>query len=715
MLNPFEGMFFEKGTKRQGMEDLFGGGGGYFASGSAASYLGSSVGSYDGEKDGFLGMYGSGNGSNGSAGAATNGFKGTNAAGDASNVTTASRPTTERKISESRSSDHNKRETQPTTRPNFSSGGGGGDQNPTMTAPLDFGDRYSANRTRDRERRNDYNKRGPQQQQQSQQQQQQQLPPHVRNNNINNSGGGGGEPSRYNNNDRNTDRNDFERGGLNPRFQTQHQRDYPLPQPDTGSKDMAPRFKKIVFTQPPPPLTAANPGSTTFMPPNLSVPPPIMMSSKDVEVSLRPQQSTANMLFKPKTPSMLPKSAISRTTDGTSPLGENSLLGPSLPPMHQKIMQQKEANILIKQGSLDAKGRKEKKAAANRGPTREEVFTKVDAILNEYLTHQNVAEAVESWKENDWLPSKMVQTGVSHYFKLMLDKNEEEKKLACGFLDELVKDGAINKVHCFEAVNKIVSTSNLETPARSGLAEICAWSVDEKIYTLAELSDLFQGGQWHPVFLEILQQIQKRSGKDHLVEMFNGSSIRLMDQLPESDRSDEKLVQILENFELTFLMPLLSIRQDMVKQLAADPNPANFSKWIGENVDGSFHSQPGFILALFDVVFKHIVTQTTLPPNTDPASSPDKNQIESEKEMLSKYRSVLQPFVHENPALQLTGVYALQVFCHEKNFPKGLLLRAFVNCYEMDILDEHAFLQWKEDVNDTYPGKGKALFQVLKA
>ena len=73
---------------------------------------------------------------------------------------------------------------------------------------------------------------------------------------------------------------------------------------------------------------------------------------------------------------------------------------------------------------------------------------------------------------------------------------------------------------------------------------------------------------------------------------------------------------------------------------------------------------------------------------------------------------MLQPYVHENPALQLIGVYALQVFCNEKNFPKGMLLRAFVNCYEMDILDEHAFLQWKEDVNDTYPGKGKALFQV---
>ena len=53
-----------------------------------------------------------------------------------------------------------------------------------------------------------------------------------------------------------------------------------------------------------------------------------------------------------------------------------------------------------------------------------------------------------------------------------------------------------------------------------------------------------------------------------------------------------------------------------------------------------------------------------------------------------------------------------QVFCHEKGFPKGLLLRNFVNFYEFDILEERAFLQWKEDVNDAYPGKGKALFQV---
>ena len=53
-----------------------------------------------------------------------------------------------------------------------------------------------------------------------------------------------------------------------------------------------------------------------------------------------------------------------------------------------------------------------------------------------------------------------------------------------------------------------------------------------------------------------------------------------------------------------------------------------------------------------------------------------------------------------------------QVWAHSQGFPNGVLLRAFVNCYELDIIDEHAFLLWKEDVNDFYPGKGQALFQV---
>lgn len=43
----------------------------------------------------------------------------------------------------------------------------------------------------------------------------------------------------------------------------------------------------------------------------------------------------------------------------------------------------------------------------------------------------------------------------------------------------------------------------------------------------------------------------------------------------------------------------------------------------------------------------------------------------------------------------------------------GMLLRYFVNFYDMEIIEEEAFLSWKEDVTQEYPAKGKALFQVI--
>lgn len=41
-----------------------------------------------------------------------------------------------------------------------------------------------------------------------------------------------------------------------------------------------------------------------------------------------------------------------------------------------------------------------------------------------------------------------------------------------------------------------------------------------------------------------------------------------------------------------------------------------------------------------------------------------------------------------------------------------MLLRYFVNFYDMEVIEEEGFLAWKEDISQEFPGKGKALFQV---
>lgn len=45
-------------------------------------------------------------------------------------------------------------------------------------------------------------------------------------------------------------------------------------------------------------------------------------------------------------------------------------------------------------------------------------------------------------------------------------------------------------------------------------------------------------------------------------------------------------------------------------------------------------------------------------------------------------------------------------------FQLGMVLRWFVMLYESEIVEEEVFLRWREDLNENYPGKGQALFQV---
>ena len=583
-----------------------------------------------------------------------------------------------------------------------------------------------------------------------------------------------------------------------PNYQPEHQRNVGMH--SQGKAPMDPNNPRMMFPNGPPPARMDREGSGGFTDRRsdsngsnsrereLGMPGP-MVPPKDVELSLRPP--SANMLFKPKTPSLLPKSAIGRVNDhGSSPLGENSLLGPPPMQVQKMMMQQKEAPILIKQGSLDGKGRKEKSrqaaAAANKGPTREEVFERVDSILDDMISASKECSAkdkteadeakqdevndnqeVESsdkemtseekdqestsskgdseclaieaaanrWKENDgWLPAKMIQTAVTHVYKKIVLKSAEkyDRDLILKLLLKLKKDEVLDSVQFREAFDKVLNEKNLINTEKENenikprtedeivinLAHTAQWKIKENLASLSEIAELTSDkGNRVSVLLTTLQGLSKDDefGQETLKQQFDDANIKLIDHIEEENRNDAKLAHILKKYELSFLMPLLSIRQEMEKELNTSPGNADaLAKWIAENVPSKFHAQADFIVALFSVVFSHIVATTTLPSNTDKSVQPEKSLVEAEKDLVSKFRIVLRPYVASNAKLQLTAVYALQVFNHDLGFPKGMLLRSFVNCYELDILDEHAFLQWKEDTTccDDYPGKGKALFQV---
>merc|ERR1719367_636680 len=301
-------------------------------------------------------------------------------------------------------------------------------------------------------------------------------------------------------------------------------------------------------------------------------------SSRDLdrnEVSLKP--TTSSMIFKPKTPSLLPKSA--KPTNNQNILDPvPSLLpsGPALPPASGKVMQ---APILI-----EKKHNKTSNAVSKKGPTREEVFAKVEAILDVLLNKESTNEALEQWKEASF-PNAMTQTAVNHLYKVMLEKGHPKLDLVLAFIAQLAKDGVVNNVNCNEAFIKMLnsnSNNNFED-----LAIVAASAIAEKIADFKEMAEHTKGNSY-PVYFLALKKLLTDWGQERLQEAFDESNVKLLDLLPEAEKSESVLTKVLGDYEISFLMPLLSLKEDMESQLEFDDATA-FARWIGDNVDPKYH------------------------------------------------------------------------------------------------------------------------------
>lgn len=433
-------------------------------------------------------------------------------------------------------------------------------------------------------------------------------------------------------------------------------------------KDLPPRFKK---------MTMYNGGGGRE--------DRVTNSNSNGDIQLRP----SNLMLKPKTPASLPKSA--RLDNGLA-----SGLQPNNGAMTMNVLEP--VYISSKKGG-DKNRNNEKK---NQGPTREEVFKRVDLVVSKLTDTGSTNEAFTVWKEAD-IPNKMVNNALIHLFKQVVKMEASEARdLAHQLIDQLVAEDIITQTHCKESLARILTSG--KDASDTGTVHLATWCLTSDKVKLVELADITEGGNTHPLFLSVLQQVAVNSEHQALT-MFKESGVKLLDQLPQAMRTEQQLSLILEDAKLTFLVPMLTIKSDLSKVLQQHGDdtsaPNQLQHWISSNVDESHQSDPAFVFALMDAIIRHIVDKT--------GSTPDNTN--TEKEMIVSFKQLLKSFLKSND-LQLSCIYALQVYCFGAAFPKGLMLRWFMALYEADIIDESAFLKWKEDVNDSYPGKGKALFQV---
>uniref|UniRef100_A0A3P9N5C8 Eukaryotic translation initiation factor 4 gamma 2 n=1 Tax=Poecilia reticulata TaxID=8081 RepID=A0A3P9N5C8_POERE len=393
------------------------------------------------------------------------------------------------------------------------------------------------------------------------------------------------------------------------------------------------------------------------------------------EISLRPAQSfllNKNQVPKlqPQIPTMMPPSAQPPRTQ-TPPLGQPPQLGlkTNPPPIQEKPQ----------------------KTNKKPPPAKEELLKTTEAIMTEYLNTKNLIEAVCGVREMK-APKHFLPEMLSKIIVCSLDRPDEDKEHASTLIHALRADGLItgeNFMQAFLSVLDLCPKIELDVPlVKSYLAQFAARAV------MAEL------------------QTAKLKDREWLTELFQQSKVNMQKMLPEIDQNKDRMLEVLEGKGLSFLFPLLKLEKELLKQIKADPSPQSIYKWIKDNISPRLHTDKGFVNILMTSFLQYISQELCMAESDDQLAAPSKEQLEQEKQLLLAFKPVMQKFLHDHTELQVSALYALQVHCNASSFPKGMLLRYFVNFYDMEIIEEEAFLAWKEDITQEFPGKGKALFQV---
>lgn len=87
-----------------------------------------------------------------------------------------------------------------------------------------------------------------------------------------------------------------------------------------------------------------------------------------------------------------------------------------------------------------------------------------------------------------------------------------------------------------------------------------------------------------------------------------------------------------------------------------------------------FHSNILFVLLSF---LQFILHEINPDGDEEQLAAPSKEQLDEEKQLLLSLKPVMQKFLHDHTDLQVAALYALQVHCNVKGFPKGTCLARF--------------------------------------
>ncbi|KAL7061683.1 hypothetical protein AAHC03_01603 [Spirometra sp. Aus1] len=309
------------------------------------------------------------------------------------------------------------------------------------------------------------------------------------------------------------------------------------------------------------------------------------------------------------------------------------------------------------------------------------------------------------------------------------------------------------------------------TSIKTTLAFVVARLVLAGLLSLEEMAAPLTAGRHYPLFLLVLQQLSqmlesdampgsflsssfvedgdfipvcgegplcdvfkhsKQGRKRFLAEHFKNSKIDMEKMLPVGSQAPDRMLAVLEERALTFLVPGLQVAEELSQLLLsgldttvdspADESdrpsqPPPLSPQFATRLEAYLSEAEGsvtadFVHSLMATVFQRILQ---LGVGILGASASVEDLMTLEEQAWKQLADAnLRVCFKDSPSHQLDALHALQIFWNDKSQPKGFLLRCFINMYYMDLVDEATFLQWREEVDQNYPAKGQALFEVIR-
>lgn len=225
---------------------------------------------------------------------------------------------------------------------------------------------------------------------------------------------------------------------------------------------------------------------------------------------------------------------------------------------------------------------------------------------------------------------------------------------------------------------------------------IASWAADVIGPGNASFSDFgaalkLESGKGAKLFCKILVAVAKGSSEEHARGLWEASKLDLKQYMNEEDRGNES--GYAQDQGVGWLYPLLGCQQYLDKAFKDGADVKDVLDWLNANV-----SEP----LLKSVMGARCLMRLLLANFAKP----------EQKEGLKKYGKLAEDLYSTNTKLQLAMIYEVQLFCNELNFEAGLVKRLFHEIYDYDLVTEDAFTLWKEDTDESTPGKRRALLDA---